>query len=110
MKKIIASIVLLALAGCQTTTMPAKVLYPVEKCEYVSVPIYGVLDRPASGGEVAGGAVIGGVIGNQLGNGDGKTAMTILGAIVGGNVANTRKQEPVVTGYRKEYQCRTVYE
>jgi uncharacterized protein YcfJ len=29
------------------------------------------------------GAIIGGVIGNQFGEGDGKTAMTVLGAIIG---------------------------
>lgn len=112
MKVAILALSALALAGCQTTMQqPAKVLYPVEKCGEVQVPEYGVLDRPASDGEVLGGAVIGGVVGNQFGKGDGKAAMTILGAIVGGNVAaNQRKQEPVVTGYRTEYRCQTVYE
>lgn len=98
------------LAGCMTTPQsPARVLHPVEKCDDVQVPVYGLLDRPASGGEVLGGAVIGGVIGNQLGNGNGNTAMTVLGAIVGGNMASDRKQEQVITGYRTENQCRTVY-
>jgi uncharacterized protein YcfJ len=40
----------------------------------------------SSGAGVVGGAVVGGVVGHQFGGGDGKTAMTALGA-VGGAVA-----------------------
>jgi uncharacterized protein YcfJ len=111
MKVLAVTLATLALAGCQTMQQqaPARVLYPTKVCEDVQVPIYGMLDRPASGGEVLGGAVVGGVIGNQFGKGDGNVAMTILGALVGSNVASERKQEQVVTGYRTERQCRTVY-
>jgi uncharacterized protein YcfJ len=34
------------------------------------------------------GAVIGGVLGNQVGSGDGKTLATILGAVGGGYIGN----------------------
>lgn len=99
------------LAGCQTIdNSPARVLHPTKVCEDVQVPIYGILDRPASSGEQAAGAIVGGVIGNQFGKGDGNTAMTILGALAGANVASERKQEKVITGYRTEHQCRTVYQ
>lgn len=100
---------MLILAGCQTTTQyPARVLHPVEKCGYVDAPVYGVLDRPASQGEVLGGAVIGGVIGNAIDN-NGPAA--VLGAIIGGSVAsNQRKQESVVVGTKRVWRCQTVYE
>lgn len=43
---------------------------------------------PASGvGAVAGG-VVGGLLGNQMGGGNGKTAMTVLGAVGGGFAGN----------------------
>jgi uncharacterized protein YcfJ len=71
-------------------------------CQLVQVPIYG------SGGNVGNtiaGAVIGGAIGNQFGNGSGRDAMTVLGAIVGADVANRSAQNNSVTGYRQERQC-----
>lgn len=50
-------------------------------------------------GAVAGG-VLGGVIGNQMGKGNGKTAMTILGAIGGGVAGNeVEKQQRAETVY-----------
>lgn len=42
----------------------------------------------ASGVGAVGGAVAGGVVGHQLGGGDGKTAMTVLGAVGGGVAGN----------------------
>jgi len=98
----------LALTACGPTYQaPARVLKPVEKCGYVQVPEYGILDRPASSGEVVGGAVIGGVIGKTITGDDGGA---IVGAIIGGATANNRKQEQVIIGYKKVYQCNTVYE
>jgi uncharacterized protein YcfJ len=107
MKQLLIIPALLGLAACQTTTQPAKVYYPVQKCGYVDVPVYGVLDRPASGGEVVGGAVIGGVLGNVVS--EGNDGATIVGAIIGGALANQRKQEQVIVGYNQEYQCWTEY-
>lgn len=66
---------------------------PVRDCriEQVQVPI----DRPRSGLSADGvvGAIVGGVIGNQFGGGDGKTAMTALGAVIGNNMATAGKPE-----------------
>lgn len=111
--KLIAVSSAILLAGCQTTMGdrggPARVLTPETVCEFEKVPVYGVVDRPASDGEVLGGAIVGGVIGNQFGKGDGNVAMTILGAIVGGNAASTRKVEQAIIGYRTEKICKTVY-
>jgi len=52
------------------------------------------------GWKVFGGALIGGVIGNQFGGGSGRDVATVLGAIIGGNIANNR---------HPEYQERTIY-
>jgi outer membrane lipoprotein SlyB len=46
--------------------------------------------RKGEGGAVGavGGAVVGGVLGHQVGGGNGKTAMTVLGAVGGGLAGN----------------------
>lgn len=54
----------------------------------------------------AAGAVIGGAIGNQFGEGDGKTAMTVLGAILGADVANRNARNGHV---ERVTVCDTVY-
>lgn len=43
----------------------------------------------ASGVGMVGGAVVGGVLGNQVGKGNGRTAATVLGAVGGGWAGNT---------------------
>lgn len=86
---------------------------PVQSCQVVDVPIYKevVTGGGASTGDVLAGAIIGGVIGNQFGNGKGKDAMTVLGAIVGADSVNKKGQrETVIVGYKQQQQCSTVYE
>jgi uncharacterized protein YcfJ len=110
-KYTLIAVAALALAGCQTTISqaPAKVMYPVEKCGYVNEPIYGILDRPASRGEIIGGAAVGGIVGNVITDGNG--VGTALGAIVGGAIANNQRvQSQVVVDSKRVYRCRTVYE
>ena len=52
----------------------------------------GVFDGPSNAlkgdGAALFGTILGGVIGNQFGGGSGKTAATVAGAIIGGNMAN----------------------
>ena len=45
-----------------------------------------------SGWKTFGGALLGGVIGNQFGGGSDRTAATILGSVIGGSVAHNRQQ------------------
>jgi len=52
-----------------------------------------VIDKN-SGWKTFGGALIGGVIGNQFGGGSGRDAATILGAVLGGSIANNRNNQP----------------
>lgn len=77
-------------------------------CSNVNVPVYG--NSTASTGDALAGAIIGGVIGNQFGNGSGRDAMTVLGAIVGADVANKNGSRQIV-GYTTETRCenQTVY-
>lgn len=91
-----------------TSTVSESV--PQEVCNQVQVPVYETRRGQASTGDALAGAIIGGAIGNQFGNGSGKDAMTVLGAIVGADVANKRSGNyQVVTGYRYETQCSIQY-
>ena len=45
-----------------------------------------------SGWKTFGGALLGGVIGNQFGGGSGRTAATIIGSMIGGSVTHNRQQ------------------
>jgi uncharacterized protein YcfJ len=64
------------------------------------------------------GALIGGAIGNQVGDGSGRTAATVAGAVVGGaigkNSGGDRRDESGYDRYRDdgghEYRCRTIVE
>ena len=59
------------LASCSTSAYdqsPAKLLKKVQVCEEVQIPVYGMIERPASSGEVFTGLLIGGAIGNQFGS------------------------------------------
>ena len=71
-------------------------------CRMVQVPIYG---NNGSVGNTIAGAIVGGAIGNQFGSGSGRDAMTMLGAIVGADVANRTSPHGSVVGYRQERQC-----
>lgn len=59
-----------------------------------------LIEDKNQGWKVFGGALVGGVIGNQFGGGSGRDIATVLGAIIGGNIANNRNPE---------YQERTIY-
>ena len=76
---------------------------PYESCKIVDVPVYGTTYSEPN----IGGAIIGGIIGNQFGNGSGKEAMTALGAVIGSQ-HGTRSSR--IVGYRQERVCNTEYE
>ena len=75
-------------------------------CHDVEVPVYGKTGD-ASGFDVLGGAIIGGLIGNQFGGGSGKDIATGLGAIIGADQANKRMTREGIVGYRTEERCKT---
>ena len=47
-----------------------------------------------NGWHTFGGALVGGVIGNQFGGGSGRDVATILGAIIGGSIADNNSNQP----------------
>lgn len=75
-----------------------------ERCYDVRVPEYheNGREKGAFGLNVITGAVIGGLIGNQFGSGDGNTAMTALGVIGGAGQAIQRNRREA---YRMERRC-----
>ena len=89
-----------------TAMFPASAAYdrnqavPVEKVEYgqiVSVRNITqkqLIEDQNRGWKTFGGALIGGVIGNQFGGGNGRTVATILGALVGAGVGNNVGNDP----------------
>ena len=77
--------------------------YSVEVCKDVQIR------GQASTGDTVFGALLGGVIGNQFGGGKGKDAATILGAIVGADIANKKpRTSQQIIGYREEQTCNNV--
>jgi len=68
-----------------------------------------LIEDQHNGWQVFGGALIGGVIGNQFGSGHGRDLATILGAIIGGSIANNNNQQEsrVVTLRLVELMIRT---
>jgi len=52
-----------------------------------------ILDK-RNGWHTFGGALIGGVIGHQFGGGSGRDVATILGAMIGGSIANNNHNQP----------------
>lgn len=71
-------------------------------CYDVKVPIY--VPKRGSDSDVLTGAIIGGVIGNQIGSGSNKDAMTVLGVIIGAD-QGSRRTRHVVQGYTMEQRC-----
>ncbi len=76
---------------------------PQKSCQVVQVPIY---DK-ASTGDVFLGSVVGGILGNQVGEGKGKDAATVLGAMIGAHKAQEGSGN--IIGYREVNQCSTQY-
>lgn len=92
------------LASCLLLSSPSYADYQRNKAVPVQQVLFGsvqsvrtiteqelVRDR-TNGWETFGGALIGGVIGNQFGGGSGRTVATILGSMIGGSVAHNRQQ------------------
>ena len=80
---------------------------PEQQCNLVDVPIYS--QGNASTGEVFTGAVIGGLLGNQVGKGKGNDAATVLGAIIGADIANKKNGNKTIVGYKQVQQCNTIF-
>ncbi|MDI4668354.1 glycine zipper 2TM domain-containing protein [Pseudoalteromonas shioyasakiensis] len=100
------------LASCLLLSSPSYADYQRNKAVPVQQVLFGsvqsvrtiteqelVRDK-TNGWETFGGALIGGVIGNQFGGGSGRTVATILGSMIGGSVAHNRQQNSHVIQYQ----------
>lgn len=77
---------------------------------------YEVCEKERGNGNLIG-AGIGGLVGNQFGKGKGKIAMTVLGAVAGSQVGNTKRvchtvypQQQQVTSYYDNITYQVTYE
>lgn len=89
-------------------TVKEPVTTTQEICRIEQVPVYDEQQREASTADVAAGAIFGGLIGNSVGGGSGKDAATIIGAIVGADIAKKSKTEKRIVGYRNVEVCEMV--
>ena len=80
---------------------------PERSCSIVEVPVYGNTKGNAS--DAIAGAIIGGILGNQVGGGKGKDAATIFGAILGAKVGEENGGQKVIVGYKQVEQCSITY-
>ena len=80
--------------------------FTVKTCANVDVPIYGQMLNQANQADIILGGLVGAVVGNQMGGGDGKSAMTGIAAIFGATYASMPRTKLVVTGWRTEKQCK----
>ena len=83
---------------------------PVQRCWTEEVPVYGQgknKDSSVFGMDLEG-AIIGGIIGNNVVKGDNAgTAGAIIGGLIGSDMKNKNNQ--VITGYREVNKCATEY-
>ena len=88
--------------------------YTRQVCQNVEVPIYGTVTRQgggASGGDILGCMILGGLLGKGVtGKDDGAAAGAVLGGIIAADKANKPRTETVITGYKNERQCQNVTE
>tara|TARA_B100001175_G_C19510326_1_gene643398 strand:+ start:3354 stop:3881 length:528 start_codon:yes stop_codon:yes gene_type:complete len=79
---------------------------PHQVCKQVQVPVYGNNGQTNNGNAILG-AIIGGVVGNQFGKGDGNKAATALGAAIGAVKGSQTGQSKEIVGYQMVNQCHT---
>ena len=98
------------LTACVLLSAPSYADYQRNKAVPVQQVLFGSVESvrmiteqelvkdKTNGWETFGGALIGGVIGNQFGSG--RTVATILGSMIGGSVAHNRQQTSRVVQYQ----------
>ena len=116
MKRILLAAILLSAGGGVFAQPPGKAAAPRALCASCgTVQDVQQEQRKGKGGAVGivGGAVVGGLLGNQIGGGSGKTLATVGGAAAGGYVGNevqkkvTRKTVWVTRVRMKDGSIRT---
>ena len=107
--------------GGETTYEYARVLdvKPLIRTVQVEIPVRECYERPVEVrrerrrgglGRVIAGGIIGGVIGSQFGDGNGREAMTVLGSVVGAASASDKNRHERESEHRVQKYCETTYE
>jgi uncharacterized protein YcfJ len=84
---------------------------PQQECYEEQVPVDAEPARESNGRRTVAtmiGAVVGGLLGNQVGKGDGRKAATVAGAVAGGVVGNQAAADPERPQYTTQRHCRQV--
>lgn len=79
--------------GVQPVYRHVVVERPVTTCHTEFAERYVTRTRPNVGGQTLAGAIVGAAIGRQFGEGRGRDALTVLGAVAGSAVANDRARK-----------------
>ena len=91
MKSILFAALLISAAGAAFAESPATTAGTVALCDSCGTVQHVTQEkRKGKGGAagIVGGAVVGGLLGNQIGGGTGKSLATVGGAVAGGYAAN----------------------
>ena len=80
---------------------------PEKSCYISEVPVYG--NGKGTAADAIAGALIGGILGNQVGGGKGKDAATIFGAILGAKVGEENGVKKTIIGYKQIEKCEITY-
>jgi outer membrane lipoprotein SlyB len=99
----------LALGGCADTNNTAYPSSPeVAYAQYGEVQAIELVPHNSMGMGTIAGAVIGGIVGNQVGGGDGKTAATVLGAAGGAYAGHSleKRNQPQSSAYKISIRMR----
>lgn len=107
----------LALPAAHAQTEVAQVISSIPVIQQVAVPRQVcntqqvVVEQPKSGAGAAMGAIAGGAVGNQIGDGSGRAVATIVG-IIGGAMLGDRIEGPAAPRTQERTTCttQTVYE
>lgn len=91
----------------QPNYITKNVRTPHQQCNTVDVPIYDSGSRNNTG-EIIGGAIIGGIIGDQIKGKGNAAAGAVIGGLLGNAHGNSKKSQGVI-GYRQEQRCSTHY-
>jgi len=90
----------LALTGCANSPMGLQQGFEMnQNAQYgklVNVREYGIQKTESNAVAMAGGGIVGGLLGNQVGGGRGKKLATIAGAVAGAYTANEMTKAPQV--------------
>lgn len=91
----------------QYKTVTKRIPHTENVCKIVDVPVYGSHYNNNNTGDILTGAIIGGIIGNNIkGEKNGGAAGAVIGGLIGN--AHGKNTSQTVIGYRQEQRCNNV--